>query len=166
MSDELLKKAVSHSMKEHVPSFDVGDTVSVHVRIAEGDKERVQKFTGTVIARNGGGISETFTVRRILNNNGIERIFPLHSPSVADVEVLRKGKKRRAKLYYLRDRIGKATRLKDVERKVTGDEQRDMQSADEPPVPEPADQGQGDAPLPAGDEEPAAEEAAEEQEQS
>ncbi len=159
MSDELLKKAVSHSMKEQVPSFDVGDTVSVHVRIAEGDKERVQKFTGTVIARNGGGISETFTVRRVLNNNGIERIFPLHSPSVADVEVLRKGKKRRAKLYYLRDRIGKATRLKDVDRKTTGGEPRQVEPAGKTPVPEPADEGEDDAP-------PADELTAEEQRQS
>ena len=104
-------------MKTEVPEFEVGDTVSVHVNIAEGDKERIQKFTGTVIARKNGGIEETFTVRRIVNNNGIERIFPLHSPSVADVEVIRSGKKRRAKLYFLRDRIGKATRLKDVDRR-------------------------------------------------
>ena len=117
MSDELLRKATEHSMKQEIPEFEVGDTVSVHVKISEGDKERIQKYTGTVIARSGGGISETFTVRRVLNNNGIERIFPVHSPSVADVEVIRRGEKRRAKLYYLRDRVGKATRLKEVDNK-------------------------------------------------
>jgi large subunit ribosomal protein L19 len=110
----MLKKAVAYSIKDNVPEFSIGDTVNVHVRIVEGSKERIQRFTGTVIARKGSGISETFTVRRIVNNRGIERVFPVHSPNVADIEVVRGGKIRRAKLYYLRDRVGKATRLKDV----------------------------------------------------
>ena len=114
MSEELLHKAAESSMKKDLPEFKIGDTVKVHVRIVEGEKERIQIFIGTVIARRGGGISETFTVRRIVNNEGVERIFPLHSPRVADVEVVRSGKVRRAKLHYLRDRIGKSTRLKEV----------------------------------------------------
>ncbi len=114
MSQELLKKAAEASMKEDVPQFEVGDTVGVHVRIVEGDKERTQIFTGTVIARRGSGISETFTVRRIVNNEGVERTFPVHSPKVADVEVVRHGRTRRAKLYFLRGRVGKATRLKEI----------------------------------------------------
>ena len=112
----LLRKAAEGSLKRDVPDFEIGDTVGVRCRIVEGDKERVQVFTGTVIARRGSGISETFTVRRIVNNEGVERIFPLHSPRVADVEVVRGGKVRRAKLYFLRDRVGKATRLKEVKR--------------------------------------------------
>ena len=116
MSQELLKKAAEASMKAEVPDFEIGDTVNVHVRIVEGDKERVQVFTGTVISRRGSGISETFTVRRIVTNEGVERTFPLHSPRVDDVAVVRSGKTRRAKLYFLRDRIGKATRLKEIKR--------------------------------------------------
>ena len=116
MSQELLNKAVAASMKTEVPQFEIGDTVGVHCRIIEGDKERVQIFTGTVIARRGTGISETFIVRRIVNNEGVERTFPLHSPKVAEIDVVRHGKVRRAKLYFLRDRVGKATRLKEVKR--------------------------------------------------
>lgn len=116
MSQELLKKAAAGSIKAEVPDFQIGDTVNISVRIVEGEKERIQIFTGTVIARRGSGISETFTVRRIVNNQGVERIFPIHSPKVAGVEVVRSGKTRRAKLYYLRDRIGKATRLKEIKR--------------------------------------------------
>ena len=93
--------------------FTVGDLVEVHYRIREGDKERIQVFTGTVIARKHGGIRETFTVRRIVAGEGVERVFPLHSPRIADIRVRRRGKVRRAKLYYLRDRVGKATRLKE-----------------------------------------------------
>ncbi len=117
MSQELLNKAAESCMKTELPEFSIGDTVNVSVRIVEGEKERVQIFTGAVIARRGGGISETFTVRRIVNGQGVERIFPLHSPKVAGVEVVRHGKVRRAKLYFLRDRIGKSTRLKEVKRK-------------------------------------------------
>jgi len=114
VSQELLNKAAESSLKAEVPEFDIGDTVGVHCRIIEGEKERVQVFTGTVIARRGSGINEMFTVRRIANNEGVERTFPIHSPRVAEVKVVRHGKTRRAKLYFLRDRIGKATRLKEI----------------------------------------------------
>ena len=114
MSQELLNKAVAGSIKDNPPEFRIGDTVNVSVRIVEGEKQRTQVFRGTVIARKGGGVAETFTVRRIVNNEGVERTFPLHSPSLIDVEVVRSGQTRRAKLYYLRDRVGKATRLRDV----------------------------------------------------
>lgn len=99
--------------KAEVPQFQIGDTVTVHVRIIEGEKERVQPYSGVVIGRRGHGINEMFTVRRIVNNEGVERIFPLHSPKVAKVEVVRSGHVRRAKLYYLRDRVGKSRRLRD-----------------------------------------------------
>lgn len=116
MSQELLKKAAEASLKTKAPEFQVGDTVKVLVRIIEGDKERTQAFIGTVIGRKGAGVSETFTVRRIVNNKGVERVFPVHSPRVSDVEVVRSGKTRRAKLHFLRDRVGKKTRLKEVKR--------------------------------------------------
>ncbi|MHC4718164.1 MAG: 50S ribosomal protein L19 [Planctomycetota bacterium] len=116
MTQDLLKKAAAGSMKKEVPSFAIGDTVNVSVRIVEGDKERIQVFRGVVIRRSGAGVSETFTVRRIVANEGVERTFPIHSPRVAGVEVVRSGKVRRAKLYFLRGRVGKATRLRDVER--------------------------------------------------
>ncbi|MBN1556367.1 MAG: 50S ribosomal protein L19 [Phycisphaerae bacterium] len=106
--------AAAGSRKETLPEFHIGDTVKVHCRIVEGDKERIQMFTGTVIGRRGEGVSETFTVRRIVNNEGVERTFPIHSPKVAEVEIVRRGKIRRAKLYYLRDRVGKSTRLKEL----------------------------------------------------
>jgi len=99
------------SLKENTPHFEVGDIVDVHCRIKEGDKERTQIFTGTVIARKGRGINEKFTVRRIVNNEGIERIFPLHSPNILDIKPVRSGKTRRAKLYYLRERTGKSVKL-------------------------------------------------------
>ncbi len=119
MSQELLNKAAESSLKETVPEFDVGDTVNVSVRIIEGEKERIQVFSGTVIGRSGSGVAETFRVRRIVSGQGVERIFPLHSPRVAEVEVVRSGRTRRAKLYFLRDRVGKATRLREV-KKQTG----------------------------------------------
>jgi large subunit ribosomal protein L19 len=97
--------------KENIPAFDIGDTVDVHTRILEGDKERIQIFSGTVIMRKGRGINETFTVRRIVNNEGVERIFPKHSPFIAKLVVKRGGEARRAKLFYLRDRVGKSVRL-------------------------------------------------------
>ena len=103
-------------MKENVPPFRPGDTVRVNVRVKEGDKERVQAFEGVCIARKGGGVSETFTVRKVSNGVGVERIFPLHSPMVADIVVVRRGVVRRAKLYYLRNVTGKAGRIK--ERKI------------------------------------------------
>ena len=108
---ELLQAVEGRSLKKETPYFEVGDTVDVRYRIVEGDKERVQVFTGTVIARKSGGINETFTVRRIVNNEGVERIFPLHSPNVVGIKPIRSGKTRRAKLYYLRERTGKAVRL-------------------------------------------------------
>lgn len=120
MSQELLLKAAQASMKDTAPQFRIGDTVRVLCRIIEGDKERIQAFVGTVIARRGAGVSETFTVRRIVNNEGVERAFPLHSPRIAGVEVVRGGRIRRAKLYYLRQRVGKATRLREVRRVQKG----------------------------------------------
>ena len=111
MKTELLDSVESKSLKKKVPYFEIGDTVDVRCKIKEGEKERVQIFTGTVIARRGRGINETFTVRRIVNNEGVERIFPLHSPNVMDVKPIRSGKTRRAKLYYLRQRTGKAVKL-------------------------------------------------------
>ncbi len=113
---DLLKHAEKSSLRDDPLHFDVGDTVDVHTRILEGDKERVQVFTGVVIARRGGGTRETFTVRRIVSGEGVERTFPVHSPKIAKLEIKRHGKTRRAKLYYLRDRVGKKTRL--AERRV------------------------------------------------
>ena len=101
-------------LKETVPSFNVGDTVRVANLIKEGTRERVQMFEGTVIARHGGGISETFTVRRVAYGCGVEKTFPLHSPHVVSVDVIRYGKVRRAKLYYLRDRVGKSSKVKEL----------------------------------------------------
>ena len=106
---------------DNAPQFEIGDTVDVHTRIVEGDKERVQVFSGTVIMRKGRGINETFTVRRIVNNEGVERIFPVHSPFIAKLVVKRGGEARRAKLFYLRDRVGKAVRLVE-KRKVKKDD--------------------------------------------
>ena len=104
----------SEQLKETVPSFNVGDTVRVHNLIKEGTRERIQLFEGTVIGKHGGGISETFTVRRVAYGVGVEKTFPLHSPHVADIDVLRRGKVRRAKLYYLRDRVGKSSTVKEL----------------------------------------------------
>jgi len=109
---EALQLIAQDSMKAELPYFNIGDTVKVHVRITEGEKSRVQLFEGTVIAKQHGGISETFTVRRLSHGVGVERVFPIHSPSVEKVEVIRQGKVRRAKLYYLRDRVGKAAKVK------------------------------------------------------
>ena len=95
-----------------MPSFEVGDSVRVHVKIKEGDRERIQVFEGTVIAKKHGGVAETFTVRRVSHGCGVERVFPLHSPNVDKVEIVRQGRVRRAKLYYLRDRVGKAAKVK------------------------------------------------------
>ena len=111
MKSELLDSVEGKSLKENIPHFEIGDIVEVHCKIREGDKERIQVFTGTVIARKGRGINEMFTVRRIVANEGVERIFPLHSPNVVDIKPVRSGKTRRAKLYYLRKRTGKSVRL-------------------------------------------------------
>ena len=107
-----IKQVEQEQCKKEIPPFNVGDTVDVHVEIEEGDKKRVQVFTGTVIGRKGSGVRETFTVRRIVQGEGVERVFPLHSPTVARVEVRRAGRVRRAKLYYLRKRTGRATRVR------------------------------------------------------
>ena len=100
-------------LREDIPDFDSGDTVRVNVRVIEGGRERVQAFEGVVIARNGGGARESFTVRKVSFGVGVERIFPVHAPIIQSIEVLRRGDVRRAKLYYLRDRVGKATRIKE-----------------------------------------------------
>ena len=109
---DLIKAFTNEQLKETVPSVKIGDTVRVHNRIKEGTRERIQMYEGTVIARHGGGISATFTVRRIAYGCGIEKTFPIHSPNVVQVDVIRQGKVRRAKLYYLRDRVGKAAKVK------------------------------------------------------
>src|SRR6188508_1496438 len=116
MNQDILKLVEQPSLKTEVPKFAVGDTVDVHTRILEGEDERIQIFSGTVIGRSGSGSREMFTVRRIVSGEGVERKFPLHSPKIAKVDVKRSGITRRAKLYYLRDRVGKSVRLR--ERKV------------------------------------------------
>ena len=130
----LLDDIQADAMKEKLPEFKVGDIVDVRVKIKEGGKERVQIFNGTVLARRGSGMSETFTVRRIVAGEGVERVFPIHSPSVADIEVKRKGDVRRAKLYYLRERTGKAARVKEKRREKV---QKGEPAAGEPKSEEP-----------------------------
>ena len=110
---DFVKEISAGMLKAEVPEIKIGSTVRVHVRITEGDKSRIQIFDGTVIAKNNSGIAETFTVRRISYGVGVERVFPVHSPNVAKVETVRVGKVRRAKLYYLRDRVGKAAKVKE-----------------------------------------------------
>ena len=119
MSQKLMDLVEKTSLKEETPEFEIGDTVDVHCEILEGEKKRIQIFSGVVIARSGSGTREMFTVRRIVQGQGVERKFPLQSPRIAKIEVTRSAVVRRAKLYFLRDRIGKATRLKErrVERK-------------------------------------------------
>ncbi len=113
MSQEILNLVEKPNLREQPPVFEIGDTVDVHCRILEGEKERIQVFSGIVIARSGSGTRDMFTVRRIVQGEGVERKFPLHSPRIAKVVVQRAGVTRRAKLYYLRDRVGKAVRLKE-----------------------------------------------------
>lgn len=110
---DALKTIAQDSAKQELPAFEIGDTIRVDVNIREGDRERIQAFEGTVIARKGSGISETFTVRRVSYGVGVERVFPIHSPNVKSVQVIRKGNVRRAKLYFLRDRVGKAAKVKE-----------------------------------------------------
>jgi large subunit ribosomal protein L19 len=112
MSQQILELVEKGSLKAEIPEFQIGDTVDVHTRILEGEKERIQIFNGVVIARAGSGTRATFTVRRIVAGEGVERKFPLHSPKIAMIEVKRRGVVRRAKLYFLRDRVGKAVRLR------------------------------------------------------
>jgi large subunit ribosomal protein L19 len=110
---DILHKVTAEQIRTDLPEFNPGDTVAVHVRVIEGEKERIQIFEGVVIKFRGGGITKTFTVRKISHSVGVERIFPLNSPRLAEVKVLKKGKVRRAKLYYLRDLRGKAARIKE-----------------------------------------------------
>jgi large subunit ribosomal protein L19 len=121
MKNRLLTLVEESSIKKDVPKFQIGDQVDVHVRILEGSKERIQVYSGTVIARRGEGTRSMVTVRRIVQGEGVERIFPIHSPKVAKVEVKRTGRVRRAKLYYLRERVGKATRLAERKEKTGKD---------------------------------------------
>ena len=111
---DMIKAFTNEQLKKEVPEIKIGDTVRVHNKIKEGTRERIQLFEGTVIARHGGGISETFTVRRISYGVGVEKTFPVHSPNVEKVETVRHGKVRRAKLYYLRGRVGKASKVKEL----------------------------------------------------
>ena len=122
MTNKIIEQVEQAYLKKDIPQFTVGDTVDVHTRIIEGEKERIQIFAGTVIMKKGKGMNETFTVRRIVNNEGVERIFPLHSPFISKVVVKRGGETRRAKLFYLRDRVGKAVKLTETKRtKASGD---------------------------------------------
>ena len=111
---DLVKALTNEQLKENVPVLNIGDTVKVHNKIKEGTRERIQIFEGTIIARHGGGISETFTVRRISYGVAVEKTFPVHSPNVEKVEIVRQGKVRRAKLYYLRDKVGKDSKVKEL----------------------------------------------------
>jgi large subunit ribosomal protein L19 len=108
-----LDQVEAHYLRDDIPDFGPGDTVKVHVRVIEAGRERVQVYEGVVIARSGGGIRESFTVRKLSFGVGVERIFPVHAPIIQQIEVVRRGDVRRAKLYYLRDRVGKATRIKE-----------------------------------------------------
>ena len=111
---DAVKKIAEEMLKADAPVVEIGSTVKVHVRIKEGERERILVFEGTVIAKNNSGIAETFTVRRVSYGVGVERVFPLHSPNVAKVELVRRGRVRRAKLYYLRDRVGKDAKVKEL----------------------------------------------------
>ncbi len=135
MINRLIEAVEKPHLKQQPPQFDVGDTVDVHTRIIEGEKERIQVFSGTVIMRKGRGINETFTVRRIVNNEGVERIFPRHSPFISKLVVKRSGEARRAKLFYLRDRVGKAVRLTE-RRKVKKDDAQQSGAAEPKPAPQ------------------------------
>ena len=115
---KLIESITKAQLKTNIPEFRAGDTVRVHVRIVEGDRERIQQFEGLVVKRRGGGISATYTVRKISNGVGVERTFPVHTPKVDKIEVVRKGKVRRAKLYYLRNLSGKAARIKELRKSL------------------------------------------------
>jgi large subunit ribosomal protein L19 len=132
MTNRILQLVEQAHLKKDIPQFVQGDTVDVATRIIEGEKERIQVFSGTVIARRGAGINATFTVRRIVNTEGVERIFPLHSPFIAKVTVKRSGENRRAKLYYLRDRVGKAVRLVEKRKTAKGAKGAEAETAKSP----------------------------------
>ena len=112
--NEIIKNIEAEQLKSEIPAFGVGDTIRVYAKVVEGEKERLQMFEGVVIKRQNGGVRETFTVRRIASGVGVERTWPIHSPRIGRIEVVRKGVVRRAKLYYLRDRVGKAAKVKEV----------------------------------------------------
>jgi len=113
MATDLMTLVEGTQLRDEIPEFQAGDTVNVHVRVIEGDKERIQQYQGVVIAEKGSGARRTFTVRKVSNGVGVERVFPLHSPKVARIEVVRQGRVRRAKLYYLRERKGKSARIRE-----------------------------------------------------
>ncbi len=115
-TQQLLETVLQDQLKTELPLLNIGDTINVHVRIVEGSNQRIQVYQGTLMARRGRGINETITVRRIVANEGVERVFPLHSPRIAKFEVVRRGDARRAKLYFLRERVGKSRRLRDRRR--------------------------------------------------
>jgi len=142
---QIIAQLEKENFRKTIPSFDIGDTVDVHVRIIEGDKERIQVYTGTVIARKGSGTRASFTVRRIVQSEGVERVFPLHSPKVVDVVVKKKGRVRRAKLYYLRGRVGKGTKVKELFQ--TAEEKAASAAAAKPAEPAPAGASAGPAPA-------------------
>jgi large subunit ribosomal protein L19 len=129
MNNQILNLVEATYLKSDIPDFRVGQTISVHVKIAEGGKERVQQFVGVVIARKGRGLTENFTVRRIVANQGVERTFLLHSPKIERLDVQRSGKVRRAKLYYLRERVGKARKLREKRVKRGEGSEGESQSA-------------------------------------
>src|SRR5262245_56535446 len=131
MKNKLSQLGEDNNLKPEVPEFTIGDQVEVHQRILEGEKERTQVFNGVVIARRGDGMREMFTVRRIVQGEGVERTFPIHSPKIAKVEMKRTGAVRRAKLYYLRDRVGKATRLRERKEKEPDADGRTTTGAEE-----------------------------------
>ena len=110
---DIIRNITEEQIRTDLPELKIGDTVKVHFKVIEGTRERIQVFEGTIIKKRGGGVSETFTVRRIASGVGVERVFPVNSPKIAKIEVVRHGKVRRAKLYYLRDRVGKATKVKE-----------------------------------------------------
>jgi large subunit ribosomal protein L19 len=114
--NEIIKKIESEQLKSDITEFNIGDTVKVHAKIKEGNRERIQVFEGVVLKRNGGSSRETFTVRKTSNGIGVEKTWPLHSPTIAKIEVVRRGKVRRAKLFYLRDRVGKRAKVKELVR--------------------------------------------------
>jgi large subunit ribosomal protein L19 len=138
MVNRIVESVEQSSLKKDAPQFEIGDTVDVATRIVEGDKERLQTFSGTVIARKGRGINATFIVRRIVNNEGVERIFPLHSPFIASITVRRSGESRRAKLFYLRKRVGKAVRLTEKRREKRDDAPASTAPAKNAPAEQPA----------------------------
>ena len=142
-AQDTVESVVADQLKsaDSFPAFSVGDTLNVHVRIIEGDKERIQVYQGVLIAEHGRGINRTITVRRIVANEGVERIFPLHSPRIAKIEVVRRGDARRAKLYFLRERVGKSRRLRDQRRglKHVQDDKRAKTRPAEEPIEEPVE---------------------------